>query len=201
MTTEDIVRAEATLQLLDPVLGECIVRHGTIQHRPQSDYFTSLAEAIVGQQLSVKTAARIFERFVEITQRDPKRTTQLTTEEVKIIGLSAPKARYIQDLAQHFVNDSAVFTHLDSLRDDDVIKELTAIKGIGVWTAHMFLMFTLVRPDVFAPDDAGLQRAIKNLYNFTILPSRGELETFAERWKPYRTVACWHLWCSLDNQP
>jgi len=115
--------------------------------------------------------------------------------------LSGQKYKYIHDLAEHFVRDSMVFDHLDTLSDDDVIAELTKVKGIGVWTAQMFLMFTLVRPDVFAPDDRGLQLAIQKLYALPDVPPRSELETIAEAWAPYRTVASWHLWHSLDNEP
>jgi len=104
-------------------------------------------------------------------------------------------------LAQHFVANPRVYDHLDQLSDDEVIAELTAIKGIGVWTAQMFLMFTLLRPDVFAPDDIGLQRAMKLLYGWEAIPPKRELEAFAERWRPYRTVASWHLWESLNNTP
>jgi DNA-3-methyladenine glycosylase II len=193
--------AERALIQLDPQLGSVIQAHGSITRQPRTDYFASLVRAIVGQQLSVKAAATIFERFVAATHLDPHTVTQLTEEQRKAIGLSRSKARYIQDLAAHFVQDAAVFNHLDSLSDDNVIGELTAITGIGVWTAQMFLMFTLIRPDVFAPDDVGLQQAVKRLYGWGEVPPRSTLEAFAERWKPYRTTASWHLWHSLDNAP
>jgi DNA-3-methyladenine glycosylase II len=199
MNADEIVAAEKALQKLDPILGAHIVQHGSIVRHPRRDYFASLVRAIIGQQLSVVAAARIYERFENATGLEPGRTVRLQEPETKAIGLSASKTRYIKDVAQHFIKDQAVFNHLETLHDDDVIKELTEIKGIGVWTAQMFLMFTLIRPDVFAPDDAGLQRAIKTIYGFTETSHRTELETFAERWKPYRTVASWHLWCSLEN--
>lgn len=94
-----------------------------------------------------------------------------------------------------------VFNHLDTLSDDEVITELTKIKGIGVWTAQMFLMFTLVRPDIFAPDDRGLQLAVQRLYALPDVPPRSELEQIATKWAPYRTIASWHLWHSLNNSP
>jgi len=182
-------------------MRQLILRHGTLNHAPRNDYFASLSRSITGQQISVKAAAKIFERLEQATSLDPRRVIMLTDEKIKTIGLSGQKSRYIRDLAAHFVQDSAVFNHLESLSDDQVILELTRIKGIGVWTAQMFLMFTLVRLDVFAPDDAGLQQAIKKLYEIEVLPKRAELSEFAERWKPYRTVACWHLWHFLDNEP
>lgn len=194
-------KAEKELSRLDPKIGGLIARHGSLQHSPRHDYFAALARSIVGQQISVKAAAKIYERLEEATQLQPEKVARLRDEHIKAIGLSPQKSRYIRDLAEHFVKDSAVFNHLESLSDDQVIEELTKIKGIGVWTAQMFLMFTLVRPDVFAPDDVGLQQAIKKLYGFTDLPTRAELIEFAERWAPYRTVACWHLWHMLDNEP
>jgi len=196
-----IATAEDTLRKSDPILGALISRNGSIVREPRGDYFASLARAIIGQQISVKAASSIFERFEKLTKLDPTKVTGLDEEAIKVIGLSRPKARYIQDLARNFVDNSAVYNHLESLSDDAVIAELTAVKGIGTWTAQMFLMFTLVRPDVFAPDDVGLQKAIKQAYGFDVLPGRAELEQFAERWKPYRTIASWHLWHSLDNAP
>lgn len=199
--TLSLSNAEQALIKLDPLLGTLIQRQGTIHREPRSDYFTSLVRAIVGQQLSVKAASSIFERLNQATNLDPKKVTMLSEDEARALGLSRPKARYIHDLAAHFVEDSAVFNHLDSLNDDEVIKELTAIKGIGVWTAQMFLMFTLIRPDVFAPDDVGLQQAMKRLYGWQEIPASAELAAYAQRWSPYRTTASWHLWHSLDNTP
>lgn len=191
--------AEHALVHQDPILGTLIMQHGTIPLRPARDYFEALSSAIISQQISVKAAAKIFERFREITDLLPEHVLGLSDDDIKTIGLSGQKSRYIHDLAQHFVNDSAVFNHLDSLGDDEVIAELTRVKGIGVWTAQMFLIFTLHRPDVFAPDDRGLQLAIEKVYERTF--TRAELETFAERWSPYRSTACLHLWHSLDNEP
>ena len=132
---------------------------------------------------------------------EPARTTALTDEQVKTIGLSRQKAGYIRDLAQHFVDNPSIYNHLESLDDEAVITELTAVKGIGVWTAQMFLISTLGRLDVFAPDDVGLQRGMMRLYGWSELPPKKELETIAEKWQPYRTVASLHLWHSLDNNP
>jgi DNA-3-methyladenine glycosylase II len=201
MDSKTITEGERFLAGADPALGKLIAAHGSVVREPRYDYFASLARAIIGQQLSVKAAASIFARFEELTSLKPESVVALSEDDVKAIGLSRPKARYIQDLAQHFVDDSAVYNHLGTLSDDDVIRELTAVKGIGAWTAQMFLMFTLVRPDVFAPDDLGLQKAVKQLYDLESIPPRSELETIAERWKPYRTIASWHLWRMLDNEP
>lgn len=196
-----ILTGEKELRRLDPVIGELIDRHGPLFRQPRTDYFAALVRSIVGQQISVKAAASIFGRLEARTELDPHKVAALDEAACKAIGLSGSKARYLKDLAEHFVADAAVFNHLESLNDDAVIAELTKVKGIGVWTAQMFLMFTLGRLDVFAPDDVGLQRAMMRLYGWAELPSRTELTAFAERWRPYRTIAAWHLWHSLDNAP
>ena len=193
--------AEEYLCQADHVLAILIQRNGHIEYPKSSDYFAKLAGSIISQQISVKAAATIFSRFRNVTSLSPKIAAELTPEQIKIIGLSGQKARYIQDLAQHFVRDSAVFDHLDTLHDDDVINELTKVKGIGVWTAQMFLMFTLQRPDVFAPDDLGLLNAIQKAYELPKKPTRSEAIKFAEQWAPYRTTASYHLWRFLDNKP
>lgn len=196
---ERIRKAEARLPKLDPKLGQLIELQKPLLHKPRSNYFFSLCRSIVGQQVSVAAAATIFGRLEAVTDIDPKKIAAMDEEQVKTIGLSRQKAGYIKDLAQHFVDNPDVYNHLGQLSDEEVIVDLTAVKGIGVWTAQMFLMFTLVRLDVFAPDDIGLQRAMKQLYGWKQIPKRQRLEKIAERWRPYRTVACWHLWQSLRN--
>ena len=168
---------------------------------PRPDYFYSLARAIVGQQVSVAAAAAIFGRLNEATGLVPERILALGDEELREIGLSRQKTGYIKDLAEKFAENPEVYMRLDRLPDDEVVHELTAVRGVGVWTAQMFLMFTLVRLDVFAPDDVGLQRAMKVLYGWDEVPQRKVLEATAEGWRPYRTVAAWHLWESLHNEP
>ena len=194
-----LTHAEKHLALLDPKLGVPIVQQGTIPLVSGRSYFEALCRSIISQQISVKAAASIFERFRHATDIKPERVLKLTEVDTKSIGLSGQKVRYLTDLALHFTKDSAVFDHLGSLSDDEVIAELTKVKGIGVWTAHMFLIFTLHRPDVFAPDDRGLQIAIEKIYDKSF--SRSELVSFAERWEPHRSTACLHLWRSLDNKP
>jgi len=193
--------AEQALSAQDPDMAALIKRNGHIARAPREDYFASLAGSIIGQQISVKAAAKILERFKTTTNMEPSVVASLSDEQAKAIGLSGQKYKYLTDLAEHFVRDSMVFNHLDTLSDDEVIAELTKVKGIGVWTAQMFLMFTLVRLDVFAPDDRGLQLGIKKLYGLDEVPERSELEAIAAKWAPYRTVASWHLWHSLDNEP
>lgn len=200
--TEDTIRiAEATLMQADPLLGKLVSAQKLVLSEPRGDYFASLARSIICQQVSVAAARTIAGRFEEKTSYDPARAAALDEEAIRAIGLSRQKAGYIRDLAQHFVTNPSIYNHLETLSDDKVIAELTAVKGIGAWTAQMFLMFTLARPDVFAPDDAGLQRAMLKLYSWDTLPAKKELIAQAEKWQPYRTVACLHLWHSLDNAP
>jgi DNA-3-methyladenine glycosylase II len=205
MTTSSKIAAiqggEQALIKLDPVLGKLVKLQAPIIHPPRTNYFFSLCRSIIGQQVSVAAAASIFAKFEAATELKPEKVVAMSDESLRAAGLSHQKAGYLRDLASHFVDDPAVFNHLEKLDDAAVIKELTAVKGIGTWTAQMFLMFTLTRLDVFAPDDIGLQRAMQKLYGWTEIPSKKSLETFAERWKPYRTIAAWHLWHSLDNTP
>jgi DNA-3-methyladenine glycosylase II len=196
-----IAAAEAALASQDPQLGRVILANGTIVHAPRNDYFRALCESIVSQQLSVKASDTIFKRLDSATGTMPRRVLALSEADGRSLGLSRQKWRYLQDLAAKFVADPQVYRHLNKLTDDEVIRDLTAVHGIGVWTAQMFLMFSLVRLDVFAPDDIGLQRAMKQLYGWHLVPSRSELERAADRWRPYRTLACWHLWRTLDNEP
>ena len=194
-----LMQAETKLLDIDPLLGSIIFANGTIPLAPPRDYFEALSGAIIGQQISVKAAAKIYERFRDLTHLDPQAVIELTEDNVKAIGLSGQKLQYLTDLAEHFVRDSAVFNHLNARSDEEVIIELTKVKGIGVWTAQMFLISTLHRPDVFAPDDRGLQVAVEQLYERTF--TRAELEEHAEQWAPFRSIACLHLWKSLDNNP
>jgi len=194
-------QAETALQKLDPVLGAVIELQKPIVRAPRSDYFFSLCRSIIGQQVSVAAASAIFARFESHTNLKPESVLYLDEGAGKEIGLSRQKLSYLRDLASHFVENPEIYAHLEKASDEEVIADLTKVKGIGVWTAQMFLMFTLLRLDVFAPDDVGLQTAMKRLYNWETLPPRKELEKFAERWQPYRTIACWHLWQSLNTTP
>ena len=193
--------AETWLIATDPILGAVILRNGTIEPRQSADYFSELTESIISQQLSVKASDTIFRRFKLRTKLEADLVRQLTQEDAKQIGLSGQKLRYLRDLATHFVEDASVFDHLGLLDDDEVIAELTKVKGIGIWTAQMFLIFTLGRPNIFAPDDLGLQRALTILHTLPQRPTRSEALTLAEVWAPHRSTACLHLWHMLDNEP
>ena len=202
MTEATLQEAETFLINADPKLGVLIQRQSLSPLEQRGDdYFSALVRSIIGQQVSVAAARAIAQRFTDKTNLQPEKTLLLSEEDIKAIGLSRQKASYIRDLAQHFADNPNVYNHLDALSDDAVIADLIAVKGIGVWTAQMFLLFTLQRPDVFAPDDGGLQRAMMKVYSWDTLPPKKELVRVAERWQPYRTVASLHLWRSLDNTP
>lgn len=193
--------SERALCGLDPILGKVIRDNGHLSYPAETDYFVALSGSIVSQQLSVKAADTIYSRFKAHTRLQPSRAMALSEADCKTIGLSGQKARYIRDLAEHFVQDATVFDHLEMLDDEAVIAELTKVKGIGVWTAQMFLLFTLQRPDVFAPGDLGLQNAIASLNGLEARPSSVQAAGMAEKWRPYRSTACYHLWRMLDNKP
>jgi len=197
----NLTTAEQSLFDVDPILGLLIQTNGTIRHTPRGNYFEALCESIISQQLSVKASDTIFRRFREATDLEPSQILELDEATQKTVGLSGQKARYLRDLAEHFVRDAKVFDHLDTLSDDEVILELTKVKGIGVWTAQMFLMFTLARPDIFASDDLGLLNAMTKAYDLSTRPTKQEAITRAAAWAPYRSTACFHLWRSLDNAP
>ena len=162
--------------------------------------FCSLAEAIVYQQLNGKAALTIFKRFAELAGEPltPAGILKLTDEQMRAAGLSKQKSSYLKDLAAKTASGMLDFSRLHELRDEDVIKHLTQVKGIGVWTAHMFLMFSLRRPDVLPTGDYGVQMAMKKHYRKRKLPKPKDMEKIARAWTPYRSVACWYLWRSLD---
>jgi DNA-3-methyladenine glycosylase II len=191
--------AETQLRVLDPVLGRIIESQPPIIHLPHTNYFDSLCRSIVSQQVSTAAASAILARLKTTTGLIPANVARLNAEQVKSIGLSRQKVSYLTDLAEHFVTNPKIYNHLSNSSDEQVIAELTAVKGIGTWTAQMFLMFTLVRLDVFAPADLGLQKAIIQLYGLSKPVTPKKLESIASKWRPYRTVACWHLWRLLDS--
>lgn len=197
--TEDFLRvAEAELSIKDPLLAVIINKNPLAPLPARHDYFASLCRSIIGQQVSVAAAQAIYGRFEEMSQLKPNVTLELSEENCKYIGLSRQKTAYIKDLASHFANDPSVYNHLESRTDEHIIEELTEINGIGPWTAQMFMIFTLGRPNIFAPDDVGLQKAMTKLYGWKTLPAKKLLINTAHKWTPYKTVASLHLWQSLE---
>jgi len=188
------------LKNADPVLRAIIERVGPFRMQYGPPEFSSLAESIVYQQLNGKAAETIFTRFAALAgdPLTPEGILKLTDTEMRAAGLSKQKSAYLKDLAAKTAAGLLDFEQLPELPDDEVIKHLTQVKGIGVWTAHMFLMFTLKRPDILPTGDYGVQAAIKKHYRKRQLPKPHVMEKIAKPWVPYRSIACWYLWRSLD---
>jgi DNA-3-methyladenine glycosylase II len=162
--------------------------------------FCSLAEAIVYQQLNGKAAVTIFKRFAALAGEPltPEGILQLSDQQLRSVGLSKQKSAYLKDLAAKTVAGLLDFSRLQALTDEEVIQHLTQVKGVGIWTAHMFLIFSLRRPDVLPTGDYGVQVAMRKHYKKRKLPKPKDMEKIAKAWAPYRSVACWYLWRSLD---
>ncbi|MGD0178292.1 MAG: DNA-3-methyladenine glycosylase [Terriglobales bacterium] len=188
------------LKKSDPVLRAIIERVGPCRMEFGEPVFHSLAEAIVYQQLNGKAAVTIFNRFAALAGQPvtPEGILKLTPENMRAVGLSKQKSSYLFDMAERAIRGELDFTRLPGLSDEEVIKHLTQVKGVGVWTAHMFLMFTLKRPNVLPTGDFGVQMAIKKHYGKRKLPKPLQMEKIAKPWEPYRSIACWYLWRSLD---
>jgi DNA-3-methyladenine glycosylase II len=188
------------LKKSDPVMRGIIERVGSFRMEFGEPVFHSLAEAIVYQQLNGKAAVTIFKRFAALAGEPvtPEGIAKLTDQQLRSVGLSKQKSSYLRDMAQRSIRGELDFTGLPDMTDEEVIKHLTQVKGVGVWTAHMFLMFTLKRPNVLPTGDFGVQMAIKKHYNKRKLPKPLQMEKIAKPWEPYRSIACWYLWRSLD---
>jgi DNA-3-methyladenine glycosylase II len=188
------------LSKCDPVLSAIIEQVGPYRMRYSPAEFASLAEAIVYQQLNGAAAATIWKRFIALAGAPlrPESILKLTDGQLRAVGLSKQKSSYIKDLAAKTAAGLLDFSTLGDLPDDEVIKHLTQVKGIGVWTAHMFLMFSLRRLNVLPTGDYGVQMAVKKHYRKRKLPKPKDMEKLARAWEPYRSVACWYMWRSLD---
>jgi len=189
------------LKKSDPVMRAIIERVGPCRMEFGEPTFHSLAEAIVYQQLNGKAAVTIFKRFADAAGGNPvtpEGVLRMSEQQMRAVGLSKQKSAYLRDLAEKTKAGLLEFERLSDLPDDEVIQHLTQVKGIGVWTAHMFLMFTLRRPDVLPTGDYGVQVAIKKHYRKRKLPKPKDMEKIAKPWSPYRSIACWYLWRSLD---
>jgi DNA-3-methyladenine glycosylase II len=192
------------------VLAEVIAAVGSLPDardgRPdRDDHYGALVRAIVGQQLSVSAARSIYGRLTDrFDGRTPTPEQVLEDEPEQLraaAGLSRAKVGYLRSLAEHALSGELELERLDELDDDTVIVELTAVKGLGMWTAQMFLMFHLERPDVLPVGDLGIRRAIERAYGLDELPDASAMEEIAQPWRPYRTLACRYLWRSLANEP
>lgn len=193
-------KALAHLKKSDKILSAIITRVGPCKITYREASFEALARAIVFQQLSGKAARTIYGRLEEAAggKITPEAIQNLSIAEMRQAGLSKQKIGYIRDLAEHALSGKVDFANLHRLSDEEVIVALTDIKGIGEWTAHMFLIFALRRPNVLATGDLGVRTAIQRFYKKRKLPNAKEIEKIAACWHPYRSVACWYLWRSLE---
>ncbi len=210
-TGSDPAAGVAHLRAADPVMAEIIDEVGLervderLSTRRSADHYGALVRAIVGQQLSTKAARAILDRLT--TRYDGRTPTpeQVLAEEPEELraaaGLSRAKVTFLRSLAEHVIDGSLELERLDELPDDEVIAELVAVKGIGEWSAHVFMMFHLGRPDVLAPGDLGIRRAVMLRYGLPEMPTPAEVGEAGERWRPFRTLACMFLWESLSVMP
>ena len=189
------------LKAADPVMAAIIERVGPYRPRQSTPDFHNLARSIAYQQLHGKAAATIFGRLCTATGCEiltPQTVLALSLEQMRAAGLSKQKLAYIRDLAEKTISGDVNFEQLPGMGDEDVIEHLTRVKGIGRWSAQMFLMFALNRPDVMPVFDLGINVAIKKAYNKRKIPKPAQIIKLAEKWRPYRSVACWYLWRSVE---
>lgn len=203
---QQIENARTHLIANDPVLAKIITSGPAPTFTPHTNYYQELVESIISQQLSVKAAATILKRFKALFTSEFPSPAEILDEDVETfrsVGLSRQKANYIRDLAEKVLDGTVKFDHLDTLTNQEVIDELIQIKGVGVWTVHMFLMFCMGRLDVLPTGDLGIKNGMQKLYEFEIKPTPEEMELVAKKnnWNPYQTVASWYVWQSLDNAP
>jgi DNA-3-methyladenine glycosylase II len=204
MSPDDFARARRALMRRDPVLAPIVRKYKdrTILETPSLDPFSALVRTITSQQLSTKAAATIHRRILDLMPdgvATPESIERTTDDQLRAAGLSRQKIAYVRDLAKHAANGELPLHPLNTLADEDVIAAITRVKGLGRWSAEMFLMFRLHRADVLPVDDLGIVVAVQRLYGLRKRPKADRLRKIAEPWRPYRTVACWYLWRSLEN--
>jgi DNA-3-methyladenine glycosylase II len=189
------------LRRSDPILSEIIDRVGEYAIQFSQPRFETLVKSIVYQQLSGRVASVIFGRLLKAAKGSitPESILKLRPSRMRTLGLSTAKTAYIRDLARHTRDGLVVFEELGLLTDAEIVERLTIVKGIGVWTVQMFLMFALQRPDVLPVGDLGIRNAMQRAYGLAELPKPAEMEAIAVRWRPYCTVASWYLWRSLES--
>ena len=205
MTPEEFAKARRLLMRRDPVLAPIIKQHRgrSLLDAPVVDPFSALVRTITAQQISTKAAATIHGRLVALMPggvATPEALLSVSDEQLRTAGLSRQKSVYLRDLGDKVSSGLLPVHSLADLDDDEVIEAIVKVKGLGRWSAEMFLMFRLRRPDVLPVDDLGIVTAIQRLYGLRKRPKPDRIRKIAEPWRPYRTVACWYLWRSLENQ-
>lgn len=200
MKTGDSEKARKHLIKNDPVLAEVIQKAGELEERKSENYFLDLIESIISQQLSIKAADTIWKRFQNLYTSEVTAEKVLRTEDQKIrdCGISWSKISYIKDLAKHTKESTIMFEKFDEMSDEQITTELVRVKGIGRWTAEMFLMFAMGRPDIFSYGDLGIRKGIMRLYKLKSEPTPIQAEKISDKWKPYRTYGCRYIWRSLE---
>jgi len=195
-------RAKRSLARRDPVLGAIIRAHPKVFMARRGEPFMTLARAICGQQISVKAAQSVWNRFCAVVPAvSPDEVLKARARDIRACGFSDRKCEYIRDLARHFAGGRIHVHRWPEMSDEEVIAELTEVRGIGRWTAEMFLMFNLLRPDVFPLDDLGLQKGLQAAYHGGRKISLQTMRRRGETLRPWRSVATWYLWRSLDPVP
>jgi len=202
----DYAKARRFLARRDPVLRDLMRLHGPcgLAAAQHEDPFRALVHAIISQQLSSKAAATIAARFDALFgagRPTPSDVARVPDDRLRGVGISGQKVRYLRDLCARIDDTSLDLQGLPDMSDDEVIEALTRVKGIGRWTAEMFLMFRLHRPDVLPVGDFGIVKAVQRAYRLRKVPTPERLVRLGEPWRPYRSIACWYLWASLDNLP
>lgn len=194
------------LQKNDAVMKRILKSVGPFLAKTKRDRFGTLVNSIISQQISVAAARTIRGRLLEAAgdggrtpKIEPRRLLEFDVDSLRAVGVSRQKATYVLDLAAKVNSGTVVLDSIHRLKDDEVIESLTRVKGIGIWTAQMFLMFSLGRLDVLPVDDLGLKNAIRLQYELDAIPDKNEMENLAIQWRPYATIACWYLWQSLEQ--
>jgi DNA-3-methyladenine glycosylase II len=196
------LKAKRALSAADPTLGRIIAGYPRVALVSRGDPFATLARSIVGQQISVKAAQSVWNRFAAAAGAvEPQRVSRMRVTTLRTAGLSERKAEYLKDLARHFLSGEVDPRRWPELDDEAVIEQLVLVRGIGRWTAEMFLIFNLLRPDVLPLDDIGVLRGIGLAYGRGERVAAREALAIGEAWRPWRTVATWYLWRSLDPLP
>lgn len=196
--------AEAYLATHDSRLAPVIKASGPCRIKPHTDHYGELVSNIVGQQLSTKAAYSIWQRVLGLfggKMPSPEQLIKIDDQALRDVGLSWAKVRYVKDLATRILDGRLDINHIARMPNDQLIEQLTAVKGIGEWSAHMFMMFGLGRLDILPVGDLGIRKAVQNLYGLKMLPTPEQIITISSKnkWRPYESVASWYLWQSLDN--
>jgi len=204
-TPENLQKAAEHLAR-DPVLAPVIARAGVATLKPHTNYYASLVSSILSQQLSVKAADAIEKRFLALFDDQlptPEQIINVDIETLRGLGISYAKGKYIHDLAQHIIDGKVTFDHIPGQSNEEIITELTDVKGIGEWTVHMFLIFCVGRLDILPVGDLGIKNGIRALYGLDTQPTPEQIREIAvkQNWHPYESVASWYVWHSLDNKP